>query len=433
MIAYVIEFAASFIEVYIAYGILEGIFCLNPDNKFRIRRSCLSLLLTVMIFAINRMVLFSYFPILVTVVWVGLTASKMYKIKIQYVVSIVSFYILCIYLLDFLCLSLVSLILQDDQFAFKIASGVGFTRSWFIILVKIVWVIGYFLVQKCILQRNKLRKMEFLMILSITGFLGVFFLIRETLKSLNIEIAAYWLGFTAVILLLLVSFYYYSEYKKEKEIIRMVQVRSDLMEKNYEAIREAYETNAKLFHDLNNHLNILYQLLKENDYDQAMDYIESLKVPLQNLKTSIWSGNKVVDSILNSKKNQAEKKAVRFEINAEFPQNTDIQSKDVVSILGNLLDNALEACKLASNEQEKWIQVSIRNINNMVVMKVQNSLFGRVQEENNQLKTTKEKSGMQGWGMRSVEAAAEKYDGTVQYFYTDKDFTVVVTLYYENL
>ena len=433
MIAYVIEFAASFIEVYIAYGILEGIFCLNPDNKFRIRRSCLSLLLTVMIFAINRMVLFSYFPILVTVVWVGLTASKMYKIKIQYVVSIVSFYILCIYLLDFLCLSLVSLILQDDQFAFKIASGVGFTRSWFIILVKIVWVIGYFLVQKCILQRNKLRKMEFLMILSITGFLGVFFLIRETLKSLNIEIAAYWLGFTAVILLLLVSFYYYSEYKKEKEIIRMVQVRSDLMEKNYEAIREAYETNAKLFHDLNNHLNILYQLLKENDYDQAMDYIESLKVPLQNLKTSIWSGNKVVDSILNSKKNQAEKKAVRFEINAEFPQNTDIQSKDVVSILGNLLDNALEACKLASNEQEKWIQVSIRNINNMVVMKVQNSLFGRVQEENNQLKTTKEKSGMHGWGMRSVEAAAEKYDGTVQYFYTDKDFTVVVTLYYENL
>ncbi len=433
MIFYGVEFLASFVEVYIAYGLLERLFSGEKNKKLIAQRLVLSILLTGMIWGINRIKLFSYFTLLITVAWVSLTALKFYKIKIQYSILVVSFYVLCIYVIDFLCLSMMGFVIDDKQFALKMVNGIGLERSIFIFLAKLLLIAAYFIFKKYVHYKNRYLETKFLLGITITGYLGVFFLVKQTMESLNKNIAAYWLFFAAIILLIFFGMYFYTEIKSKTELIQIIQIRSDLMENDYELVRNAYETNAKLFHDLNNHINTIHQLLITCDYDEAIKYIEELKEPLNTLKTAVWSGNKVVDFILNSKKDQAEKMGIRFEINAEYPSHADIQSKDLVSILGNLLDNAIEACSQGSAQQDKWIKIILRNINNMLIIKIQNSLFNELHIENKSLKTTKNDTKLHGWGVKSVESTAEKYEGTVQYSFTESDFTIVVVLHYDKL
>lgn len=69
----------------------------------------------------------------------------------------------------------------------------------------------------------------------------------------------------------------------------------------------------------------------------------------------------------------------------------------------------------------------------MLVIKLENSFAGRPVMEDGMPKTTKENNGLHGWGLKSVQTAAEKYDGMVQTSYTDGLFRTVVTLSYEGI
>lgn len=65
---------------------------------------------------------------------------------------------------------------------------------------------------------------------------------------------------------------------------------------------------------------------------------------------------------------------IHSNFNVEFPSNSDIQSQDICAILSNLLDNAIEACEKNKVASNKWINLTIRVINAMIVIKVENSM-----------------------------------------------------------
>ena len=127
------------------------------------------------------------------------------------------------------------------------------------------------------------------------------------------------------------------------------EMRNHLLEENYKTINAIYMSNAKLHHDLNNHLNVLYQLLEDGNTDEAKEYIKNISTPIMKLSKTVWTGMDVIDVIINSKLEKMKEKAISFEINVEFPQNTNISSHDMCTILGNLLDNAIEAASALEN------------------------------------------------------------------------------------
>ena len=116
----------------------------------------------------------------------------------------------------------------------------------------------------------------------------------------------------------------------------------------------------------------------------------------------------------------------------EFPRNSDLRSADLCAILGNLLDNALEAVRRIS-ERERFISLTVRRINQMLVIKVENSAPPPAAEEDGTLKTVKEQNGLHGWGLKSVQTAAGKYDGLVQTGYSEGVFRAVVTLSFQGV
>ena len=101
--------------------------------------------------------------------------------------------------------------------------------------------------------------------------------------------------------------------------------------------------------------------------------------------------------------------------------------------MGNLLDNALEAAGQAAEKEGRFIRLTIRRINQMLVIKVENSFSSQPVVKDGVLKTSKEENGLHGWGLKSAQTAAEKYDGTVQTSYAGNTFRAVATLSFQSV
>lgn len=117
-----------------------------------------------------------------------------------------------------------------------------------------------------------------------------------------------------------------------------------------------------------------------------------------------------------------------MEFSIEFPRSTNIRSLDLVAILGNLLDNALEAVQKLP-PSDRLARLYIRRVNEMLVIKVENRFDGELQEEDGRFRSSKE-GGIHGWGIESVRAAAAKYDGVVCFSHDSQWFRAVATLSY---
>ena len=164
-----------------------------------------------------------------------------------------------------------------------------------------------------------------------------------------------------------------------------------------------------------------------------MQYLDELHTPVQEMRNAVWTGDETVDYLINEKKARAKAKGIQLQAQVEFPRHTNLQSADLCAILGNLLDNALEAACQVREPQRRFVRLTIRRINQMVVVKVENSFASVPTEKDGVLETSKNREGLHGWGLKSARAAAGKYDGIVRTSYTETAFTAVATLSYQGV
>lgn len=111
----------------------------------------------------------------------------------------------------------------------------------------------------------------------------------------------------------------------------------------------------------------------------------------------------------------------------------NIKSADLCAILGNLLDNAIEACAKVEDEEKRHIRLLIRRIQQMLVIKVENTYSYKPVVKDGNFQTSKTDGGLHGWGIKSAKTAAEKYDGMIQTNCDDMLFSTVVTLSFEGV
>lgn len=155
-----------------------------------------------------------------------------------------------------------------------------------------------------------------------------------------------------------------------------------------------------------------------------------MRTPVREISQTVWTGDKALDYLISSKMALAEQRKVKTKANIEYPHNTNIRSVDLTTILGNLLDNALEAAEAAPGEL-RFLNLTIRRINAMLIIKVENGYGNAPTENSGELETTKEDKAAHGWGLKSVQTAAERYDGTITTDYKDGVFQSVVTLSFQ--
>ena len=268
---------------------------------------------------------------------------------------------------------------------------------------------------------------------TVAGFLAVITLSEQRVLDIPDDTLYMWTILAVVLMMSVLVFNISRQVEVEKELARLKSEQAELLERDYTTLNRAYEVNAKLFHDFHNHIGVLRQLLTHEKYGEAVRYLDELQAPVQDLTATVWTGDETADYLINSKAAAAEAAGVRFQAQVEFPRHTNIRSVDLCAILGNLLDNAIEAARQVPDQSERTVALTIRRIHQMLVIKVENSFAAAPVQENGQLKTTKTGGGLHGWGLKSAQTAAEKYDGMVQANVSGEIFRAVATLSYQGM
>ena len=269
--------------------------------------------------------------------------------------------------------------------------------------------------------------------LTLAGFLGVITLSEQTVLSIPDDTLYMWTILAVVLMMSVLVFNINRQYEVEKELARLKSEQAELLERDYTAVNRAYQVNARLFHDLHNHIGVLRQFLTHEKYGEAVRYLDELQAPVRNLTATVWTGDETADYLINSKAAMAEEAGIRFQAQVEFPRHTNIRSVDLCAILGNLLDNAIEAARQVTDPSGRTVALTIRRIHQMLVIKVENSFAAAPVQEGGELKTTKTEGGLHGWGLKSAQTAAEKYDGMVQAGVSGEVFRAVATLSYQGM
>lgn len=262
----------------------------------------------------------------------------------------------------------------------------------------------------------------------VAAFIGVITLSQQTILTIADDTLDMWTILAVVLMMSVLVFHMNRQYEVEKELARLKTQQAELLERDYTNLNNVYAVNAKLFHDLHNHIGILHQLLSRRKLEEAIEYLDELRAPVQEMAQTVWTGDETVDYIINSKAAAAKERDIRYQAQVEFPRHTNLQSADLCAILGNLLDNALEAAQQVPEKEGRFIRLTVRRINQMLIIKVENSFRNSPVSKDGILTTSKEKNGLHGWGLKSARTAAEKYDGTVQTSYEGQIFRAVAAL-----
>lgn len=265
---------------------------------------------------------------------------------------------------------------------------------------------------------------------AVAGLFGVIFLSGQSIITIDDEQMTTWIIFSMLILVAVLFFYLTRQYEMEKKIAHLEKEKNALLIRDYQLLNNTYAANARLFHDFHNHIEALHRYLEKDRIAEAAQYLESLRSPIEAVTQPVWVGDEAVDYLLNSKITRAVSQEIQVNCNIEYPQHTNIRSVDLVAILGNLLDNALEAVE-GTEGNLRFINLAIRRINEMLIIKLENGCKAAPVIIEGELKTRKKDADLHGWGLKSVRATAERYDGIVETEYGGDRFCTVVTLSYE--
>lgn len=204
---------------------------------------------------------------------------------------------------------------------------------------------------------------------------------------------------------------------------RIEQFQSDLIAKQTAEIQNMYRQMQEWRHDYRNHIQNMKNRL-DNDNGELEQYLDDLADDLTQADTSIKTGNVMADAVLNSKLSVAEQKGIRLNVKAHIPNGVALTDVELCSILGNLLDNAMEACKkLPYNE--RFIRVYIDKFKGQFYLSVQNS-SPSVQRDKGLFRTTK--AGTHGFGLFRIDRIAKKYGGYVNRQYEEGVFATELLL-----
>lgn len=207
-------------------------------------------------------------------------------------------------------------------------------------------------------------------------------------------------------------------YQKE-----MLLQESEAKEEYYQEVEKSSREVQKIKHDLKNMLLAICGSYKEKN--KISEEIRKIVQELDDSDKKIYTSNVVINTIINNKISQAENLNIKTEIDIKVPKSVSLDYKDAGILLGNILDNAIEACERI-NKDRRWIKIDMFRQKNTLFIKVCNT---KNKELANISKSSKRDVHNHGIGVSSIQSIVKKYDGYVEFVDKGEKFEVDVSLY----
>lgn len=250
----------------------------------------------------------------------------------------------------------------------------------------------------------------------------------------------YDLGLTACSILLLFAnlfvFYIYETVQKtnrKNTLLQLEMQKSIVSAEYYDLLAKEYESSRILIHDIKNHFQHISQLTLDNQPQEVIEYIDTLTEDYGLKERIKYSGNSLVDVIINRYATRCKEGGLQFEVEALCSRLEFMSDSDIISLLDNLLDNAYEA---AFKSRERKISFSIYTRNSsFIVVSVINSCDSSPHSSGINLISQKKNPTQHGYGTKSIKRIAQKHNGSFTWkFYPDTSrFTATVIIEQKNI
>ena len=203
---------------------------------------------------------------------------------------------------------------------------------------------------------------------------------------------------------------------------RIATYEKEITAKYYAEVENMYRKMRGWRHDYRHHIQVMKVHAQKGEYREIEKYLELLDHDLTMVETVVKTGNPMADAILNSKLSLAAEKKIRIKAEAKIPVALTTSELDLAIIIGNLLDNAIEATSELP-EEERLIRLYMEMKGNFLYLALTNTAKG---QKKRNFRTTKGEG--HGLGLERVDAAVKKCGGYLTRASEDGAFSTEIML-----
>ncbi len=203
---------------------------------------------------------------------------------------------------------------------------------------------------------------------------------------------------------------------------RVAAFENEIMKKYYAEVESMYAKMRGWRHDYRHHIQTMKVHAAHGELEEIEKYLDMLDDDLTNVETVLRTGNHMADAILNSKLSIAAQKQILVKAEAKIPVSLNVPAVDLCIVIGNLLDNAIEAC-MELPAGERLIRIYIEMKGRYLYIVMTNTTAG-VKKKNFETR----KGEGHGLGLARIDAIVKKYGGYVTRASEDGAFSTEILL-----
>ncbi len=253
--------------------------------------------------------------------------------------------------------------------------------------------------------------------------LGATTKIAELEENIKAPVIALTVIFVAINVILYALVGQIQRLQQKKSELMLINERLSFEQNRINDANAMLETCRKIKHDMKQHLTVIGEYLDDGRADDCREYVKNLYSSVDKIGNIVQSGNTVVDYLINAKLGRLEDTQVI--VSGNIGSLSDISDVDLSCMIGNILDNAVEAVKPL---KEKRIELTFATQGENRIIICRNSIPGPVLEKNRFLSSTKNNAREHGLGHKIVASVVESYDGIISCFEEGGMFGVQIIL-----
>lgn len=214
----------------------------------------------------------------------------------------------------------------------------------------------------------------------------------------------------------------------QKSKITILEKENELYSKQCEIMQNSTRELQAFRHDMNNQFISLSQLLSAKKYTDVEAQLNKLSHQTKSNIIYSTSGNIIIDGLINYKLQNAINDNIKVKTEIAVPVHLNIETTDITTVLGNLLDNALTEI-LKIEKEKRLLALKIVFSQQRLIIRVSNPYRGNIMCKDGRILTSKGENNNHGYGLSNISKAVDKYNGYMDVNYSDSIFTVDIIMY----
>ena len=216
----------------------------------------------------------------------------------------------------------------------------------------------------------------------------------------------------------------FREYRFQHELT----LESSLRQTQYQQFQSYQKTVDNLRHKCHDLKHIIFALEADEKIPESASYFQDIRKSILDFDSTLNTGNATLDTLLGNICGICEQRQIQWTCIADGTLVDFVNAFDLYLMLGNALDNALECVSSIQETEKRFLSVHIQRRNQMVIILIKNYCDHPLDFHNGLPVTNKDNPKEHGYGMKTIQSIAEKYNGNLSIHLEDEIFTLAILL-----